>query len=142
MVAVDCEGSDEGLSAMCSAATGQVDARLELDALARAAGFCRAMTPSNHRARISHFTADSQSTMSATKSKSKSKSAPPTTQEIQQNYNRLQNDLQTLASKIGELEQEAEEHGLVLSTLDEALAEEPDRKCFRLVGGVLVERTV
>ena len=30
--------------------------------------------------------------------------------EIQQTYSRLQNDLQTLASKIGELEQEAEEH--------------------------------
>lgn len=30
----------------------------------------------------------------------------------------------------------------MLSTLDEALAKEPDRKCFRLVGGVLVERTV
>ncbi|KAH9833713.1 Prefoldin beta-like protein [Rhodofomes roseus] len=80
--------------------------------------------------------------MSATKSKSKSKPAPPSTQEIQQNYNRLQNELQTLAGKIGELEQEAEEHALVLSTLDEALAEGPDRKCFRLVGGVLVERTV
>lgn len=31
---------------------------------------------------------------------------------------------------------------LVLTTLDEALAQEPGRKCFRLVGGVLVERTV
>ena len=33
-------------------------------------------------------------------------------------------------------------HRLVLSTLNDTLAEEPDRKCFRLVGGVLVERTV
>ncbi|RPD66943.1 Prefoldin beta-like protein [Lentinus tigrinus ALCF2SS1-7] len=81
--------------------------------------------------------------MSSSKAKSKA-AAPPklSTQEIQQQYNRYQNDLQTLASKIGELEQEAEEHNLVLSTLDEALADEPDRKCFRLVGGVLVERTV
>ena len=30
--------------------------------------------------------------------------------EIQQNYSRLQNELQALASKIGELESEAEEH--------------------------------
>jgi hypothetical protein len=31
---------------------------------------------------------------------------------------------------------------LVLETLTEALEEDPDRKCFRLVGGVLAERTV
>ncbi|KAI0082378.1 Prefoldin beta-like protein [Panus rudis PR-1116 ss-1] len=74
----------------------------------------------------------------------KKASKPPqlSTQEIQQIYSRYQSDLQSLASKIGELEQEAEEHSLVLSTLDEALAEEPDRKCFRLIGGILVERTV
>ncbi|KAF9226696.1 Prefoldin beta-like protein [Gyrodon lividus] len=75
-------------------------------------------------------------------SKAKSKVQPLSDQEIQQNYSRFQNDLQTLAGKIGELEQEAEEHTLVLSTLNEALTEEPDRKCFRLIGGVLVERTV
>ncbi len=31
---------------------------------------------------------------------------------------------------------------LVLTTLNEALAKDPDRQCFRLIGGVLVERTV
>ncbi|TFY77178.1 hypothetical protein EWM64_g6834 [Hericium alpestre] len=80
--------------------------------------------------------------MSATK-KSKVPSPPQLSdQEIQQNFSRFQSDLQNLAAKIGELEQEAEEHLLVLSTLNEALAEEPERKCFRLIGGVLVERTV
>ncbi|KAN0097559.1 Prefoldin beta-like protein [Tylopilus felleus] len=75
-------------------------------------------------------------------SKAKAKAQPQSDQEIQQTYTRFQNELQTLAGKIGELEQEAEEHTLVLSTLDEALEGEPDRKCFRLIGGVLVERTV
>ncbi|KAG8891614.1 hypothetical protein FRB99_003457, partial [Tulasnella sp. 403] len=63
-------------------------------------------------------------------------------QEIQANYSRLQNELQTFAQKIGELESEAEEHELVLKTLEECLETEPDRTCFRLIGGVLVERTV
>lgn len=31
---------------------------------------------------------------------------------------------------------------LVLGTLDEALEKDPQRTCFRLIGGVLVERTV
>jgi prefoldin subunit 2 len=33
--------------------------------------------------------------------------------EIQQSYIRMQNELQALAGKIGELEQEADEHGYV-----------------------------
>jgi hypothetical protein len=33
-------------------------------------------------------------------------------------------------------------HSLVLSTLTPLLTTEPTRKCFRLIGGVLVERTV
>lgn len=31
---------------------------------------------------------------------------------------------------------------LVLTTLGDAYTNEPDRKCFRMIGGVLVERTV
>jgi len=77
-------------------------------------------------------------------SSNKGKAKPPqlTAQDIQANYSRMQSELQSLASKIGELEQEAEEHGLVLVTLEETLKTDPNRRCFRLIGGVLVERTV
>ncbi|KIY69702.1 Prefoldin beta-like protein [Cylindrobasidium torrendii FP15055 ss-10] len=63
-------------------------------------------------------------------------------QEIQTLFNQYNKDLQAIASKIGELESEADEHGLVLTTLNETLEKDPDRKCFRLINGVLVERTV
>ncbi|KAG9099634.1 hypothetical protein FS749_000767 [Ceratobasidium sp. UAMH 11750] len=65
-----------------------------------------------------------------------------TDQEIQVRFSRFQNDLQQLAQKIGELEAEAEEHELVLATLSDPYKNDPDRKCFRMIGGVLVERTV
>ncbi|KZS94115.1 Prefoldin [Sistotremastrum niveocremeum HHB9708] len=74
--------------------------------------------------------------------KSKAKTKPLSDQEIQSTYTRFQNELQSIAGKIGELETEAEEHDLVLGTLNDALAQDPARKCFRLIGGVLVERTV
>ncbi|KAI6035034.1 Prefoldin beta-like protein [Pisolithus orientalis] len=80
--------------------------------------------------------------MSTPKAKAKAKAPQLSDQDIQQTYSRFQNELQSIAGKIGELEQEAEEHTLVLATLDEALKKEPNRKCFRLIGGVLVERTV
>merc|ERR1712098_821047 len=47
--------------------------------------------------------------------------------------------LQQIASKIGDVESEAEEHKLVLETLEPLPG---DRKCFRMINGVLVERTV
>ncbi|KAF9168628.1 hypothetical protein DFQ26_004264 [Actinomortierella ambigua] len=63
----------------------------------------------------------------------------PSDQELTATYNQMKNELQSLAQKIGELETEADEHTLVLETLNPLAG---DRKCFRLVGGVLVERTV
>ncbi|KAJ9475319.1 Prefoldin subunit 2 [Pseudozyma hubeiensis] len=63
-------------------------------------------------------------------------------QEAAQVYQSRRSELQGIASKIGELEGEADEHKLVIDTLTEASKADPDRKCFRLIGGVLVERTV
>ncbi|KAL2405715.1 hypothetical protein ABEF95_002659 [Exophiala dermatitidis] len=60
-------------------------------------------------------------------------------QELQMQYTNYKNTLQSLAQKVGEIEQEIEEHKLVIETLQPL---PQDRKCFRLINGVLVERTV
>ncbi|KAF2468223.1 Prefoldin beta-like protein [Lindgomyces ingoldianus] len=60
-------------------------------------------------------------------------------QELQNTYQNYKSTLQTIAQKIGDIEQETEEHKLVLETLEPLSG---DRKCFRMVNGVLVERTV
>ncbi|KAL1952518.1 hypothetical protein VTO42DRAFT_5095 [Malbranchea cinnamomea] len=60
-------------------------------------------------------------------------------QELQLQYQNFKNTLQQLAQKIGDIEQETEEHKLVIETLEPL---PPDRKCFRMINGVLVERTV
>lgn len=80
--------------------------------------------------------------------------------ELQLQYSNFKNALQHLAQKIGDIEQETEEHKLAtlsviarlnmanhLSCLFRLVIEtlEPlpkDRKCFRMVNGVLVQRTV
>ncbi|KAF5860287.1 hypothetical protein ETB97_001765 [Aspergillus alliaceus] len=80
---------------------------------------------------------------------------PKRQQELQLQYSNYKNTLQQMAQKIGDIEQEAEEHKifpsatpenmgidaarLVIETLD-PLPEE--RTCFRMVNGVLVERTI
>uniref|UniRef100_A0A3Q4BDK4 Prefoldin subunit 2 n=1 Tax=Mola mola TaxID=94237 RepID=A0A3Q4BDK4_MOLML len=54
-------------------------------------------------------------------------------------FQRMRHEQRTMASKAAELEMEINEHSLVIDTLKDV---DPSRKCFRLVGGVLVERTV
>ena len=51
----------------------------------------------------------------------------------------LDRKLKVLNSKISELSQDSKEHGLVLNAFEKV---DPDRKCFRVIGGVMVERTV
>ncbi|EME44154.1 hypothetical protein DOTSEDRAFT_172214 [Dothistroma septosporum NZE10] len=60
-------------------------------------------------------------------------------QELQVQYSNYKETLQAVAQKIGDVEQEAEEHKLVLETLTPLSG---DRKCFRMINGVLTERTV
>eukprot|EP00559_Dactyliosolen_fragilissimus_P005053 CAMPEP_0184855488 /NCGR_PEP_ID=MMETSP0580-20130426/723_1 /TAXON_ID=1118495 /ORGANISM="Dactyliosolen fragilissimus" /LENGTH=125 /DNA_ID=CAMNT_0027350013 /DNA_START=14 /DNA_END=391 /DNA_ORIENTATION=+ len=66
-------------------------------------------------------------------------SPPLNENEVIAKYKELTNECNSLVNKITELEQEENEHRLV----EEALTPlDPRRRAFRLVGGVLVERTV
>lgn len=64
---------------------------------------------------------------------------PKNEEEVVGKFNQLRQEVQQIWSKINELESEAKEHALVIKTMEPM---EKERKCFRLVGGVLVERTV
>ncbi|KAJ3352307.1 hypothetical protein AMAG_06711 [Allomyces macrogynus ATCC 38327] len=70
---------------------------------------------------------------------SSSASKRPSDQELVAQFQAMKQDLQSLASKLGELEMDKEEHTLVIDSIKPL---PKDRKCFRLVGGVLMERTV
>eukprot|EP00927_Polykrikos_kofoidii_P050131 TRINITY_DN44062_c0_g1_i1.p1 TRINITY_DN44062_c0_g1~~TRINITY_DN44062_c0_g1_i1.p1 ORF type:complete len:145 (+),score=44.83 TRINITY_DN44062_c0_g1_i1:134-568(+) len=63
----------------------------------------------------------------------------PSPQQIQATFQQIEKECTMLINKIAELEQEVNEHGLVLKAFEKV---EPGRRCFRMVGGVLVERTV
>ncbi|QQP35213.1 Prefoldin subunit 2 [Caligus rogercresseyi] len=60
-------------------------------------------------------------------------------EEILNGFNGLRSEQRALANKVSELTTDLNEHKLVLETLGKV---ESDRKCFRMVGGVLVERNV
>ncbi|CAH2047599.1 unnamed protein product, partial [Iphiclides podalirius] len=62
-----------------------------------------------------------------------------TPEEIFAGFQNLRSEQRQLASKISELEMDLNEHKIVIETLK---AVEKTRKCFRMIGGILVERTV
>ncbi|KAN0031085.1 hypothetical protein ACTA71_004057 [Dictyostelium dimigraforme] len=59
--------------------------------------------------------------------------------QIIEHYKDLKSQQQQIIGKISELESDLGEYGLVISAIQNL---EPGRKCFRMIGGVLVERTV
>ncbi|KAL4857309.1 putative prefoldin subunit 2 [Chlorella vulgaris] len=64
---------------------------------------------------------------------------PKSEQEVLAQFQQLVEEREQLTNASIERQQEVAEHDLVIKTLDPLDA---DRKCFRLVGEVLVERTV
>jgi len=60
-------------------------------------------------------------------------------EEIVQGFQALRNEQRTYATKISELNADLSEHKIVIENLANV---DGDRKCYRMVGGVLVERTV
>ncbi|XP_061648556.1 prefoldin subunit 2-like [Phyllopteryx taeniolatus] len=60
-------------------------------------------------------------------------------EQVVATFQKMRQEQRNMASKAAELEMESNEHSLVIETLKGV---DPSRKSFRLVGGVLVERTV
>ncbi|KAF8388067.1 hypothetical protein HHK36_026733 [Tetracentron sinense] len=54
-------------------------------------------------------------------------------------YGSMRAEMNQLYSKITELEMEMSEHSLVIGTIQLL---DPSRRCFRMIGGMLVERTI
>ncbi|XP_029311084.1 prefoldin subunit 2 [Cottoperca gobio] len=83
--------------------------------------------------------ANSSSTVSKASISAGGKQSGPSAEQVVATFQRMRQEQRSMASKSADLEMEINEHGLVIETLKEV---DPSRKCFRLVGGVLVERTV
>mmetsp|Transcript_26552 Transcript_26552/g.37000 ORF Transcript_26552/g.37000 Transcript_26552/m.37000 type:complete len:145 (-) Transcript_26552:295-729(-) len=60
-------------------------------------------------------------------------------QEIMAKYEQMKSEVRQYGLKIGELDSDRNEHSLVINTIKDL---DPNRRCFRLIGGVLVERTI
>merc|ERR550539_134917 len=71
--------------------------------------------------------------------KKQSNSKNDNSQELIAGLNALRGEQRSMATELTRMQNELNQHKLVIETLDGV---EKDRKCFRMVGGVLVERKV
>nr|XP_057924367.1 prefoldin subunit 2 [Doryrhamphus excisus] len=83
--------------------------------------------------------ANSSNTGTKSGSTAGGKQSGPSAEQVVATFQRMRQEQRSMASKAAELEMDINEHSLVIDTLKDV---DPSRKCFRLVGGVLVERTV
>ncbi|KAB2599631.1 prefoldin subunit 2 [Pyrus ussuriensis x Pyrus communis] len=60
-------------------------------------------------------------------------------QAVANKFAGMRSELNQIYSKITELEMEASEHLLVINAIQPL---DPSRRCYRMIGGVLVERTI
>ncbi|XP_003393756.1 probable prefoldin subunit 2 [Bombus affinis] len=77
--------------------------------------------------------------MASDKKSGKSSKGTKTTTEILSEFQMLRNEQRAMANKLSEMEMELNEHKIVIDTLKNI---DPKRKCYRMTGGVLCERTV
>ncbi|ESQ47611.1 hypothetical protein EUTSA_v10021707mg [Eutrema salsugineum] len=64
---------------------------------------------------------------------------PPNEQAVLNMYEAMRSELSQVYSNITELEMQVSEHSLVINAIQPL---DQSRKCFRMIGGVLVERTI
>lgn len=64
---------------------------------------------------------------------------PINEQAVANIYASMKTEINQIYSKITELEMEVSEHSLVINAIKPL---DPSRRCYRMIGGVLVERTV
>ena len=69
----------------------------------------------------------------------KKETEPISEQEVINTYQTLREEVSQLFRQLNKLKDEQTEHKLVIDAIKDL---DPKRKCFRLIGGVLVERTV
>ena len=64
---------------------------------------------------------------------------PINEQVVANMYGNMRTEMNQLYTKITELEMEVSEHSLVIGAIEPL---DPTRRCYRMIGGVLVERTI